>query len=168
MAEYKEYTMPRGAEKIQRYDERLEQEEAWLQLVSYFSKAIMEELGKEKALEIIFKAWSNFVTDRMNWRLQGVPPEERLKALGDYFKEQAAVRPWVKVVEATPKRLRLEVSKCLTYDVCKKHGVPEICQKYCDSDYVVARAIHPKVKLIRDKEIAYGAAICNHCYVMED
>jgi hypothetical protein len=46
-------------------------------------------------------------------------------------------------------------------------GIPELCQKYCDSDYGAATLINPKIKLVRDKELAYGADLCNHCWIME-
>lgn len=150
------------------YEERLKQEEAKLKLAIYFAKEFMEELGKERALKRIEKAWAKYGADIMNSRLEGIPSEDRLKALGEWFKVQVATRPELKVVEASPTRVCIEISRCPTYEVCQKLGVVEICQKYCDSDYVSAQAIHPKVKLVRDKEIAYGAAYCNHCWVMEE
>ena len=150
------------------HEERLKQSEAELKLAIYFAKEFMKELGKEKALEIMEKAWANYQIDNWNKRLEGVPPEQRFKALGEWFKQQAANRPELKVIEAIPKRVCIEISRCLTYDVCKKLGVPEICQKYCDSDYIVAPTIQPKVRLVRDKALAYGADYCNHCFIMED
>jgi hypothetical protein len=150
------------------YEERVKQEETKLTLAIYFAKEFMGELGKEKALKIIEKAWAKYGADNLKSRLEGVPPEQRLKALGEWFKAQTQNRPELKVVEATPKRLCIELSWCATWEACKKLGVPEICQKYCDSDFPAAKAIHPKVKLVRDKELAYGASVCNHCWVMEE
>lgn len=150
------------------FEERLIQEEAKLKLAILFAKAMTEELGQEKAREIILKGWAKYGADSMKSRLEGVPEEDRLKALGEWFKKQEATRPELKVIEATPKKLSIELSWCPTYEICKKLGVMEICQIYCDSDYVSAGAIHPKVKLVRDKELAFGADRCNHCWVMEE
>ncbi len=150
------------------FEERLKQEEAKLRLALYFAEAITEELGKEKALEIILKGWAKYGAGNIKSRLEGVPPEDRLEALGEWFKKQAEIRPELKVVEATPKKLSVEFSWCPVYEVCKKMGKMEICQAYCDSDFIVTDVIHPKVKLVRDKELAYGAAICNHSWVMEE
>ena len=149
------------------YEERVKRREAELELAIDLAKVLLEELGQEKALEIMEKAWIKYGTDSMNRRLEGIPSEDRLKALGEWFKEQGATRSDLKIVEATPKRVCIEISQCPTYEVYVKHGLPEICQKYCDSDYVVAKTIHPKVRLVRDKEIAYGADYCNHCWIME-
>ena len=151
-----------------KYEERLKQRKEQLELAIYFAKEFISELGTERALETIEKAWTKYQIDNWNKRLGGIRPEAKLEALGEWFKQEAANRPELKVLEATPKRVCIEMSRCVTYDVCKNWGVPEICQKYCDSDYPVARAIHPKVRLVRDKEIAYNAEYCNHCWIMEE
>ncbi len=150
------------------YEERVRQEEARLRLALDFAEAMTEELGEEKAQEIIRKGWAKFGADNIRSRLEGVPAEDRLAALGEWFQKQAEVRPELKVIEATPKKLSVEFSGCPVYEVCKKAGKMEVCQAYCDSDFMVTDVIHPKVKLVRDKELAYGAAICNHCWIMED
>jgi len=128
----------------------------------------MEALGKEKALDIIEKAWVKYGADNWKGRLGDVPPQDTFRAMGEWFQAQEKVRPELKVIEATPKRLCIEIKKCPTYDVCQELGVPEICQKYCDSDYGAAPLIHPKIKMVRDKELAYGADLCNHCWIMEE
>ena len=150
------------------YEERLKQREAELEMAIYFAKELINELGRRRALEIIEKAWTKYGINNMEQRLKGVPLEDRLKKLGEWYKKLAANRQELRVVEATPQRVCIEISRCPTYDVCKNYGVPEICQKYCDSDYAVARTVHPKVKLVRDKEIAYSADCCNHSWVMDD
>ena len=149
-------------------NDKVKQRESELELAIYFAREMISELGKEKALEIIGKAWAQYGADSLNRRLEGVAQDERLGALGEFFKKQLADRSDLKVIESTPKRLSIEIHNCPTYDVCEKYGVPEVCQAYCDSDYVSAKAIHPKVKLVRDREIAYGADYCNHSWVMEE
>ena len=150
------------------YEERLQLVREQLRLAIYFAKEFMDVLGKEKALEIIEKAWTKYGADNWKARLGDVPPEDILKVMGDWYKEQEKVRPELKVIEATPKRLCIEYTKCPYYDACKEAGAPEICQRYCDSDYPSAALLHPKMKMVRDKELAYGAEICNHCWVMEE
>jgi len=149
------------------YEERLKLERERLRLAVYFAREFMAALGKEKALDIMEKAWVKYGVDNWKNRLGDVPPQDTFKAMGEWFQAQAKVRPELEVVEATPKRLCIEIKKCPTYDVCREMGVPEVCQKYCDSDYGSAPLIHPKIKMVRDKELAYGADLCNHCWVME-
>jgi hypothetical protein len=153
------------------YEERLKQREAELEVAPCFARAMIEDLGNEKALEIIKKGWVKVGINSMKNRLAGVPldpPEDRLAAFGEFFKKAAESRPEFKLVEASPRRVAIEISRCLTYDACKAQGLSEVCQMYCDSDYIVASEIHPRVKMIRDKVIAYGDNLCNHTWVLED
>ena len=153
------------------YEKRLKQREAELEVALCFAKALIEEIGKEKALEIIKKGWVNVGIKSINNRLNGVPlspPEGRLEAFGEFFRKAADSRPEIKLVEASPRRVAIEISRCLTYDACKAQGLPEVCQMYCDSDYIVASEIHPKVKMVRDKVIAYGDNLCNHTWILEE
>jgi len=138
------------------YEERLKLAREQLRLAIYFAKEFMDELGKEKALEIIERAWIKYGADNWKGRLAGVPPEDILKVMGEWFKAQEKVRSELKVVAATPERLSIEFTRCPQYDVCKEMGV-----------HGAATLINPKLKMIRDKELAYGADLCNHCWIME-
>jgi hypothetical protein len=148
------------------YEELLQRERNNLRLALCFAKQFIAELGQERALDIMEKAWARYGTDNWKSRLEGVPPEEVLRAMAEWFKAQAAFRPELKVVEATKQCLRIEFTRCPTYDVCKEMGVPEVCQRYCDSDYNVIPLMYPQIKLVRDNELAHGADCCNHCWVM--
>jgi len=150
------------------YAEQVKQREHELDLAIYFAKAFMEEVGKERALEILKKGWSESWLSGLNKALGGVTPEERFTAFGKWMMDRLASNPWVEVLEAGPKRVAIKIKRCATYDACKNRGVPEICQAYCDSDYLSAPRIHPKARLIRDKEIANGADYCNHVWLLEE
>jgi predicted ArsR family transcriptional regulator len=149
-------------------EDRVKQRQSEIELAAYFFKEFVKEVGKERALDVIERAWVAYGSESMGKRLEGVPEERRMEALGEWYKAQAASRPELKVVEASPKRVSIEIHFCPTWDACVNLGVPEMCQRYCDSDYPAAKTIHPKVKLVRDKEIANGATYCNHTWVLED
>ncbi len=149
------------------YEERTKLVREQLRLAIYFAREFIDALGKDKALEIIERAWIKYGADNWKGRLAGIPPEDIISKMGEWFKEQEKVRSELKVVEATPEHLSIEFTRCPQYDVCKEMGVPEVCQRYCDSDYGAAALIHPGLKLERDKELAYGAEICNHSWTME-
>lgn len=150
------------------YEEQVKQREGELDLAIYFAKALMAEVGKERALEILKKGWSESWLSGLNRALGEVPPAERFSAFGKWLTDRSAGNPWMEVLEATPKRVAIKITRCTTYDACKNKGVPEVCQAYCDSDYISAPMIHPKAKLIRDKELANGADHCNHVWVLEE
>ena len=150
------------------YEEQVKQREGELDLAIYFAKAIMEDVGKERALEILKKGWAESWLSGVNKALSGVPAEERFTAFGKWIMERSAINPWMEVIEAGPKRVAIKITRCTTYDACKNKGIPEVCQAYCDSDFLSAPMIHPKAKLTRDKELANGADHCNHIWIIED
>jgi hypothetical protein len=43
-------------------------------LAIYFAKGFIEELGREKALQIIKKVWEKYWIDSINRRLEDMPP----------------------------------------------------------------------------------------------
>jgi hypothetical protein len=104
----------------------------------------------------------------VNKALSGVPTEERFIAFGKWIMDRSGINPWMEVIEAGPKRVAIKITRCTTYDACKNMGVPEVCQAYCDSDFLSTPMIHPKAKLVRDKELANGADHCNHVWTLED
>jgi predicted ArsR family transcriptional regulator len=149
-------------------DARVRQRQTEIELAVYFYKEFVKEVGKERALDVIERAWVAYGSDSMRKRLEGVPEERRLEALGEGYRAQLASRPELKLIEAGPKRVAIEIHSCPTWDACVNLGVPEMCQRYCDSDYPAAQVISPKVKLVRDKEIANGATYCNHTWILEE
>lgn len=150
------------------YEEQVRQRERELDLVIYFAKALMEEVGKARGLEILKKGWSESWLNGLNKALGGVAPDQRFAAFGKWMMDRSKSNPWMDVLEAGPRRVAIKITRCATYDACKNRGVPEICQAYCDSDYLSAPGIHPKARLIRDKEIANGADYCNHVWILEE
>ena len=75
------------------YEERLRQREEQLELAVYFAKEFISELGKARALEIIEKAWAKYQIDNWDKRFEGIHPEARLEALGEWYTRQAENRP---------------------------------------------------------------------------
>jgi len=84
------------------YEERVKLVKEQLRLAIYFAREFMDVLGKEKALAIIERAWIKYGADNWKTRLAGVPPEDIIKTMGEWFKAQAEVRSELKVVAATP------------------------------------------------------------------
>jgi hypothetical protein len=147
-------------------EERTKLVKEQLRLAIYFAREFIDELDKEKAPEIIERVWIKYGADNWKDRLAGIPPEDIIKTMREWFKAQVKIRSEIRVIEATPERMSIESTQYPQYDVCKEMGVPEIYQKYCDSDYGAAALMHPKLKMARDKELAYGATTCNHSWIM--
>jgi predicted ArsR family transcriptional regulator len=143
--------------------------ESRLMLAAYFAKAMISELGQEEAMEIIGQAYQEYANDDMAELMEGASEdEERFARLVEWQRELASKRPEIRIVEASARRLAIEIHTCRNYEVYKQYGVAEVCQKYCDADFAAAKVVSPRVTLTRSKEIAYGAPYCNHCWTLED
>jgi predicted ArsR family transcriptional regulator len=149
-------------------ESRFPEAESRLKLAAHFAKAMIAELGHERAMEIIARGYQEYSNAEMAAMVEGVPESERFAKLIEWQRDLASQRPDMKIVEASPTRVAVEFHSCPTYEVFKSYGIAEVCQKYCDSDYESAKVVSPKVKLTRTMEIAYGAPYCNHCWTLED
>ncbi|MBI4297233.1 MAG: L-2-amino-thiazoline-4-carboxylic acid hydrolase [Chloroflexi bacterium] len=151
-------------------DETFKKAEGEVRLAAYFARAFIKEVGKKKAMKVIGQAYEEYMVDEQGRRYKDVPsnPEARMEALANRFRQAAKDNPALTLKELSPKRVAIEIHRCPVHEVYTKYGIGDVCQKYCDSDYPAARAIHPKIALIRDKEIAYGAEYCNHSWVLEE
>ena len=143
--------------------------ESRLRLAAFFARAMIAELGKERAMEIIARAYQEYANHDMAALVEGVAgEEERFAKLIEWQRDLASKRPEIKIIEASPRRLAVEIHTCRNYEVYKQYGVAEVCQKYCDADFAAAKVVSPRVTLTRTMEIAYGAPYCNHCWTLED
>lgn len=70
----------------------------------------------------------------------------------------------IEVLEKNKKVLRFDVKQCTYYNYCKKLDVPELCDIFCTSDDISAKAMGPKVVFKRKETIGRGGNICDFCY----
>jgi len=134
------------------------------ELASYFYKAARNELGQERALEVMGEGWTGWACDQMARFARGVPKNDMATFAGRIKKANTID---VEVEQETDDRLNIKVTRCLHYEVLKDLGVPELCVVYCDSDYEAARAYNPRMAMTRQHEIARGHPICDHKWCME-
>ena len=58
---------------------------------------------------------------------------------------------------------RLDMLKCPYNDNCIKHGCPELCRCFCDSDDVTYGDLHEKLVWHRTKTLGRGGDRCDFC-----
>lgn len=135
-------------------------------LVTHVYRAMVEEWGREKALEVMGQAWTSYGKENMGRRAKELG-DNSLAALGKLFKSFSSREVDLAVVEANEDRVALRITRCGHYDAFKELGAPEVCVKYCESDYEACKAFNPSIKMVRDKVLAEGADHCNHTWVMD-
>jgi hypothetical protein len=131
---------------------------------------MIASLGKEKALEIILRAYIAYQSERLVSGMEHLPPEKRdLRVYGKKVREITdSYQGNIELVEASDKAIRLKVKRCIPWEIFKKHGVPEMGLMFCECDFEATKAINPRMNLVRTKTISAGHDECNHMWVMEE
>jgi hypothetical protein len=151
-------------------DELFKKMERDLALPIALAKEMIASLGKEKAREIILRAYIAYQSERLISGMEHLPPEKRdLRVYGKKVREITdSYQGNIELVEASDKVIRLKVKRCIPWEIFKKHGVPEMGLLFCECDFEATKAINPRMKLIRTKTISAGHDECNHMWVMEE
>jgi predicted ArsR family transcriptional regulator len=150
------------------HDQLYERAKGKIQLAVYFAKEMIEELGKERALEIIGKAYQKFSNDTFPEPYLDIPMEKRFQKFREDLKAKAEQEAHLTIVEDSDRHIKVRFDRCPTYEVYADYGIPEVCQKYCDGDFEAFRHVHPNIKVTREHEIAYGDTYCDHCWTLEE
>lgn len=139
-----------------------------LKLAVYFAKEMIQELGKERALEIIEKAYQKYSNALFSEPYINIPMEERFIKFKENLKVESERDKSFTIVEESDKHIKVRFHRCPYYEVYRDYGIPEVCQKFCDADFEAFKEIHPKLKVTRNHEIAYGDDLCDHNWILEE
>ena len=131
-----------------------------------FAKEFMAELGKERALAIISRAFEKLQLEAAH-ELAEQLGSNTLEALADHYRKMAAERDTLELLEVTDRRIALKISRCTSWEAFQALGAPELCRLYCDSDYAYIKAFNPKMKMVRTQTLAGGDDCCDHVWVIE-
>jgi predicted ArsR family transcriptional regulator len=150
------------------HDQLYEKAKGKIQLAVYFAREMIEKLGKERALEIIGKAYQKFSNDTFPEPYLDIPMEKRFQKFKEDLKAKARQEAHLTIVDDSDRHIKVRFDRCPTYEVYADYGIPEVCQKYCDGDFEAFRHVHPNIKVTREHEIAYGDAYCDQCWTLEE
>ncbi len=150
------------------YKARLKQAEDKWGLIADFFEEFRKEVGEGRALEIAERALLAYQERLIEDYLEGLEGKERFEAWIRRLQRNAETNPFLEVVEVSPNKVSIKITRCFAEEVLRKRGLVKLCQKYCDSDFEVTRVIHPKVKLIREHTLAKGDDYCDHCWIWEE
>ena len=135
-------------------------------LVVEVYQAMSDEYGQDAALKVIASAWINYGKQNMANRAEELG-DNSLEALGATFTNYQGKEVDVTVDEASAEKVAIRITRCGHYDAFKELGAPEVCVKYCESDYEACKSFNPDIKMIRDKILPDGDDHCNHTWVMD-
>ena len=143
--------------------ERIDQYE----LAVAFAREFIEELGEERALPIIRRAFEKRQA-RAGRDLAEELGSNTVEAMAENCRKLTAGGDHMEVLEVTDKQVALKISRCYSWEAFKELGASEVCRCYCNSDDAYIKAFNPDMKLIRTQTIADGDPCCDHIWAMDE
>ena len=146
---------------------RIERRAFEAQVLAPYIRAMIEELGRERALAIVNRVNEQEAFDR--GRSAAAPPGEAIERLA------ADVETWgeggvmeMNVLEKTSTTLFFDVISCPYYEKYKELGLEEFgAALSCCRDGPHARGLNQRLELVRTKTIMEGADRCDFRYRLQ-
>jgi hypothetical protein len=132
-----------------------------------FGKLLKQELGDEKAIELIKKLCNKSSIERGKELAQQLG-ENSLQVFVRQFKDPNTYKIVLtkEVVEDTVNAFELKVTECLWATVFRERDAADIGFAWiCYGDYGLPQGFNPKIRMLRDKTLMQGHPCCNHRYV---
>ncbi len=132
-------------------------------------KAFMEELGRERALEVARRVIESLAEEsgRMLAQVVGGNSLEHFGKAAAVFSKGGASES--QVIEASPNRLLMNITKCRYVDVYKELGMHDFGYLLsCGRDFAMIRGFNPKIKFTRTKTIMEGDDHCDFVFELEE
>lgn len=133
-------------------------------------KALTEDVGKDKFLEMLKSACSRATACEMAERASKAPKRDLaafatpLVQPGEFAKHALTYQ----IVEHTEKALEIKVTECLWAKTFREKDATDIgYAAICHPDFAAAPAFNPKMKMVRTKTLMQGNDCCNHRWLME-
>ncbi len=143
----------------------LDQLKAQAQVLIPYFKALVSELGEERAFEISRKAMSNYycnIGQQINTFYPG-NPIEKTSALTPYYATGNALE--YQELKKTSDVYEYKVTACQYAEYYKELGEPNLGYLFvCEGDFPIAEGISPDLELTRTQTIMQGAEYCDFCY----
>jgi hypothetical protein len=134
------------------------------------ARELENEIGKEKAHEILSRVANNLQTRRIKTP-KGSPDEifeewVKLNTPSNSYM-QHAINP--EVLETTNRRHSIRISDCLWVKTFREMGAEDIGYLWtCKTDYATVKAFHPNIVLIREKTLMQGNDCCEFTWYWKE
>jgi hypothetical protein len=133
-------------------------------------KAMGAEMGREKLVEMLTRAYSAAAVERVREQLKNNPKNDLATYTADLRNPIPLYKHALtfKLVEDTPTAVEARVTECLWAKTFREADAADIGYAcLCHTELAVVPAFNPKMKLIFTKTLMQGNDCCNPRYVME-
>ena len=140
----------------------LQQREIEARIVGPLVRAFAEELGHDRAVEIVAGVIRGLARDG-GADLARALGESSLEAFArslDRWRENGALE--IDILEQSPERLSFNVTRCRYAEMYRALGLAELgASLSCQRDFALAQGFNPAIELVRTQTIMEGAPFCD-------
>ena len=132
-------------------------------------KALAAEIGKDEFIEMLKRAASEAAAESVRKETPDLPVKGPAFLLA-MLKEDDLLKHilTVEIVEGTEKAVETRVTECLWAKTVREMDAADIgYAAICHPDFAMARALNPKMKMLRTKTLMQGDECCDHRWIME-
>ncbi len=133
-----------------------------LPVIALYRSFLQSGLPKEEAI-LLCRVWVNNRARRINRVLRALNTLSNFSELfrNVFVQQLHGTEIWTsEVLENNDEELRIDITACLWERTCRRFGCPELCEIFCDADWVTFAHL-PKVYLERTETIGTGGERCN-------
>jgi L-2-amino-thiazoline-4-carboxylic acid hydrolase len=133
-------------------------------------KAMGAEMGREKLVETLSRAYSAAAVERVREQLKANPKNDLATWTADVRNQIPIYKNalTMKLVEDTPTAVEARITECLwAKTFCEANAADIGYACLCHAEFAALAAFNPKIKLTFTKTLMQGHDCCNPRYVME-
>jgi hypothetical protein len=133
-------------------------------------KAMGAEMGREKLVEMLKRAYSAAAVERVREQLKTNPKNDLATYTADLRNPIPIYRNALtfKVVEDTPTTFEARITECLWAKTFREANAADIGYAcLCHTEFAAVPAFNPKIKMTLTKTLMQGNDCCNPRYVMQ-
>jgi hypothetical protein len=138
----------------------------------HLARELERVLGREKAFGIIGKAYERHWVESTRKEMAEREPIKNFEDFKAFMKEDSPF--WSHVLtytfpEETPQKICMHVTECLWAKTFKEMNALDLGYiMFCQVDFAMAQAYHPKIKVKRTKTLMQGDSHCDFAYYWEE
>jgi len=133
---------------------------------------LADDIGKDKFIEMLKKAASEFAAEGIKQALNRLPNNDFATFVNLFVDNPQFKNTFTfDVVEQSNNVFEIKVTECLWAKTVRGLSQPNAAElgyaSICYPDYAVAKAFNPKLRMVHDKTLMKRHAYCNHRYIFK-
>ncbi len=140
----------------------LERREIEARIVGPLIRAVIEEMGEERALELVRGVVSNLAREAGSEMARAFGSASLVAFAGCLDRWKAGGALEIDLLEASDERLEFNVTRCRFAEMYRALGLADLgASLSCQRDFALVEGFNPSIKLTRTQTLMEGAPFCD-------